>query len=302
MLPTPRPTSPRRAVSLPRCARASSSPSGRSSSLALRSTRAASTRWARRSACARCRSRRCVSDRLLSLHGLVLLGSVIALPSWQMLVERCWTDALTIATARRRPAARLAQQRARGQVVRRGRRPGEACRVRPRSGRRSALARAHRLLQLVAGHLLRGLLVPRCVCPRRTVLKRTEDRLSSYYNAQPHDRGLHLFVGSERHRGAARVDAWMTSVIDYIFRDEARTERIFIEPHWQNEKVIGHLEVRSRSSSARVKADSALAGFRTATSTSRIAALDCCRSVAPTSTLHIQSSNDHSCPSPGLSR
>ena len=71
-----------------------------------------------------------------------------------------------------------------------------------------------------------------------------EDRLSHYYNAQPYDRGLHLFVGSEKHRGPDRVKAWMASVIDYCFRDEPKTERIFIEPHWQNEKIIGYLEVR----------------------------------------------------------
>ena len=124
-------------------------------------------------------------------------------------------------------------------------------------------------------------------------LKCAEDRLSNYYSAQPYDRGLHLFVGSERHRGPGRVDAWMTSVIDYIFRDEARTERIFIEPHWQNEKVIGHLEARLWSVDDAADVPSAPAGFRTACSTFRIAAAACCRSVAPTSTLHTQSSGDH---------
>lgn len=68
------------------------------------------------------------------------------------------------------------------------------------------------------------------------------DRIAPYYDVAEHDRGIHMLVGEERYRGAARVQAWLLGLVHYLFLSDPRTERVVSEPRADNAKMIGYLE------------------------------------------------------------
>ncbi|BGO95898.1 hypothetical protein JCM10020v2_007625 [Rhodotorula toruloides] len=72
-----------------------------------------------------------------------------------------------------------------------------------------------------------------------------EDRLAPIMPAgtvQDYDRGLHMLVGSNAHRGPHRIRAWMPSLAHYCFLDDPRTQRVICEPNEKNEKIIKYME------------------------------------------------------------
>ena len=58
--------------------------------------------------------------------------------------------------------------------------------------------------------------------------------------------GIHVLVGSNKHRGPQRVRAWLPSLVHHCFLDDARTQRVLAEP---NEKNLKMLQVSSLPSS-----------------------------------------------------
>ncbi|GAA5913250.1 hypothetical protein JCM8208_003247 [Rhodotorula glutinis] len=72
-----------------------------------------------------------------------------------------------------------------------------------------------------------------------------EDRLAPLMpegTVQDYDRGLHMLVGSNDHRGPHRIRAWMPSLAHYCFLDDPRTQRVICEPNEKNAKIIQYLE------------------------------------------------------------
>lgn len=69
-----------------------------------------------------------------------------------------------------------------------------------------------------------------------------EDRIAAYCNAQDFDRGIHMLVGAEQHRGPHKVKAWLTSLCHFIFLNDARTQHIVSEPRADNDKMIGYMQ------------------------------------------------------------
>ncbi|SCV74576.1 BQ2448_7605 [Microbotryum intermedium] len=70
-----------------------------------------------------------------------------------------------------------------------------------------------------------------------------EDRLGPLIDeVQDYDRGLHMLVGSNAHRGPHRVRAWMPSLVHYCFLDDPRTQRVVCEPNEKNVKVLDYLQ------------------------------------------------------------
>ncbi|GJN94085.1 hypothetical protein Rhopal_007149-T1 [Rhodotorula paludigena] len=72
-----------------------------------------------------------------------------------------------------------------------------------------------------------------------------EDRLGPLMpegTVRDYDRGLHMLVGSNAHRGPHRIRAWMPSLAHYCFLDDPRTERVICEPNEQNDKIIRYME------------------------------------------------------------
>jgi hypothetical protein len=51
-----------------------------------------------------------------------------------------------------------------------------------------------------------------------------------------YDRGIHCLIGEEEFRGPLRVQAWLSSLIHYLFMADNRTEVIMMEPRVDNEK------------------------------------------------------------------
>lgn len=68
-----------------------------------------------------------------------------------------------------------------------------------------------------------------------------EDRIAPFCDAGDHDRGWHVLVGEPAFRGKAFLTAWLPSISHYIFLDDARTQRIVIEPRIDNDKLIRSL-------------------------------------------------------------
>ncbi|KZV94265.1 hypothetical protein EXIGLDRAFT_611976 [Exidia glandulosa HHB12029] len=66
-----------------------------------------------------------------------------------------------------------------------------------------------------------------------------EDHVASHV---PHldafDRGVHLLVGSEKHRGAHHVAAWAASLAHALFLMDTRTQRVVMEPRASNAKIV----------------------------------------------------------------
>ena len=68
------------------------------------------------------------------------------------------------------------------------------------------------------------------------------DRLAAYYDAEEKDRGIHMLVGEERHRGPHKVKVWLSALCRFLFEDSASTRRIVSEPRHDNHRMIGYLQ------------------------------------------------------------
>lgn len=69
-----------------------------------------------------------------------------------------------------------------------------------------------------------------------------EDRIAPFCEAADHDRGFHLLVGSTRFRSPGRTEAWLRSVVHYIFLDDPRTQRIVGEPRIDHDRWIAYMQ------------------------------------------------------------
>lgn len=68
-----------------------------------------------------------------------------------------------------------------------------------------------------------------------------EDRISPFYPADDYDRGIHMLVGEESHRGPHKVASWLSALVHYLFLDDPRTQRVVAEPRADNGKMIGYM-------------------------------------------------------------
>lgn len=68
-----------------------------------------------------------------------------------------------------------------------------------------------------------------------------EDRIGPWCDAAFYDRGIHMLVGEDHHRGPHKIGCWLPSLVHYLFLDEPRTARIVSEPRSDNDRMIGHL-------------------------------------------------------------
>ncbi|WP_347901240.1 GNAT family N-acetyltransferase [Pseudomonas purpurea] len=68
-----------------------------------------------------------------------------------------------------------------------------------------------------------------------------EDRIAPFCEAGDYDRGIHMLVGEEDHRGPHKVASWLSALVHYLFLDDPRTQRVVVEPRADNAKMIGHL-------------------------------------------------------------
>jgi RimJ/RimL family protein N-acetyltransferase len=69
-----------------------------------------------------------------------------------------------------------------------------------------------------------------------------EDRIAPFCDAADYDRGFHLLVGSTRFRSPGRTEAWLRSIIHYIFLDDPRTQRIVGEPRIDHDRWIAYMQ------------------------------------------------------------
>ncbi|RJG39978.1 GNAT family N-acetyltransferase [Motilimonas pumila] len=69
-----------------------------------------------------------------------------------------------------------------------------------------------------------------------------EDRIAPYYDAQPYDRGIHMLVGEQHHRGPHKVKAWLASICHYLYLSDPRTQRIVSEPRADNQVMQNYLQ------------------------------------------------------------
>lgn len=68
-----------------------------------------------------------------------------------------------------------------------------------------------------------------------------EDRIAPFYPADDYDRGIHMLVGEESHRGPHKVASWLSALVHYLFLDDPRTQRVVAEPRADNGKMIGYM-------------------------------------------------------------
>ncbi|QSL89438.1 GNAT family N-acetyltransferase [Pseudomonas atacamensis] len=68
-----------------------------------------------------------------------------------------------------------------------------------------------------------------------------EDRIAPFYDAGDYDRGIHMLVGEESHRGPHKVASWLSALVHYLFLDDPRTQRVVAEPRADNAKMIDHM-------------------------------------------------------------
>lgn len=71
-----------------------------------------------------------------------------------------------------------------------------------------------------------------------------EDRIAPFYSAGDYDRGMHMLVGEEHHRGPHKVASWLSALTHYLFLDDPRTQRLVAEPRADNAKMIGYLQAQ----------------------------------------------------------
>lgn len=69
-----------------------------------------------------------------------------------------------------------------------------------------------------------------------------EDRIAPFYDAGDYDRGIHMLVGEEHHRGPHKVASWLAALTHYLFLDDPRTQRVVAEPRADNAKMIGYMQ------------------------------------------------------------
>ncbi|MGQ9367793.1 GNAT family N-acetyltransferase [Azospirillum sp. ST 5-10] len=69
-----------------------------------------------------------------------------------------------------------------------------------------------------------------------------EDRIAPFYPAGDHDRGVHMLVGEQAHRGPHRVASWLPALVHYLFLDEPRTQTVVAEPRADNQVMIGYMQ------------------------------------------------------------
>ena len=69
-----------------------------------------------------------------------------------------------------------------------------------------------------------------------------EDRIAPFYDAGDYDRGIHMLVGEQAHRGPHKVASWLSALTDYLLQDDPRTRRIVAEPRADNAKMIGYMQ------------------------------------------------------------
>lgn len=69
-----------------------------------------------------------------------------------------------------------------------------------------------------------------------------EDRIAPFYAVDDYDRGIHMLVGEERHRGPHKVAAWLAGLTHYLFLDDPRTRRVVAEPRADNARMIAHMQ------------------------------------------------------------
>lgn len=69
-----------------------------------------------------------------------------------------------------------------------------------------------------------------------------EDRIAPFYDAGDYDRGIHMLVGEENHRGPHKVASWLSALTHYLFLDDPRTQRVVAEPRADNGKMIGYMQ------------------------------------------------------------
>jgi acetyl CoA:N6-hydroxylysine acetyl transferase len=69
-----------------------------------------------------------------------------------------------------------------------------------------------------------------------------EDRIAPFYDAGDYDRGIHMLVGEENHRGPHKVASWLSALVHYLFLDDPRTQRVVAEPRADNAKMTGHMQ------------------------------------------------------------
>ncbi|AMB85728.1 acetyltransferase [Pseudomonas agarici] len=68
-----------------------------------------------------------------------------------------------------------------------------------------------------------------------------EDRIAPFYEVADYDRGIHMLVGEENHRGPHKVASWLSALVHYLFLDDPRTQRVVAEPRADNAKMIAHM-------------------------------------------------------------
>ncbi|WP_449434144.1 GNAT family N-acetyltransferase [Pseudomonas putida] len=68
-----------------------------------------------------------------------------------------------------------------------------------------------------------------------------EDRIAPFYAADDYDRGIHMLVGEQAHRGPHKVASWLSALVHYLFLDDPRTQRVVAEPRADNGKMIGYM-------------------------------------------------------------
>ncbi|MBK4991494.1 GNAT family N-acetyltransferase [Pseudomonas sp. S36] len=68
-----------------------------------------------------------------------------------------------------------------------------------------------------------------------------EDRIAPFYPADDYDRGIHMLVGEQRHRGPHKVASWLSALVHYLFLDDPRTQRVVAEPRADNARMIGYM-------------------------------------------------------------
>lgn len=68
-----------------------------------------------------------------------------------------------------------------------------------------------------------------------------EDRIAPFYAAGDYDRGMHMLVGEDSHRGPHKVASWLTALTHFLFLDDPRTQRVVAEPRADNARMIGHM-------------------------------------------------------------
>ncbi|MFC6336760.1 GNAT family N-acetyltransferase [Pseudomonas sp. CCM 7891] len=69
-----------------------------------------------------------------------------------------------------------------------------------------------------------------------------EDRIAPFYDAGDYDRGIHMLVGEEHHRGPHKVASWLPALVHYLFLDDPRTQRVVAEPRADNAKMISYMQ------------------------------------------------------------